>query len=562
MKFSWPRRHCVALGVCGALLAGVTGCGSSGSGGGAGSDSPPVLRSDCETTVDPASFASAERLLDLNRAMDSFGKRTTASPQHQDYVAWLESQLRAIPGLQIESVPYEIQRWTATRTRLELELADGSFAEVPVAGHLPYSATTPASGIEAPLVYVPDLAELAENDVDGAIVVTDIGVSSTPYAIITALQWFTYDPDLSLASEVLDALELEALGELGVLADEAHEAGAAGLLFVHNFSREQVPEVYAPYEGLMWSAPGLYLGADEGVVARQAAAEGRSARLTLEAQIVPATTRMLIATLPGQSEERLVITSHTDGVNALWDNGPPAMVAMADYFAGFVQDCRPRTLEFAFTTAHLHQHLVPPARDGSAEQYARRLDQGFEDGTVAAVIVIEHLGAKGMITQPRSDGGPGLELVEGPYHEPNSFFVSESPGLITALQNTVISHDLERTIALRGADVPGLHIPMHQSFGGEGGPYHKHLLPTLAFITGPWTLFTTGLSVDDMVDGDLMHRQMLMFTDLVYALDDMPTTVLAGPILVERQLREVLCSAGDLGLTVCEGTPADPGTGG
>ena len=55
---------------------------------------------------------------------------------------------------------------------------------------------------------------------------------------------------------------------------------------------------------------------------------------------------------------------------------------------------------------------------------------------------------------------------------------------------------------------------------------------------------------------------MLMFTDLVYALDDMPTTVLAGPILVERQLREVLCAAGDLGLTVCEGTPADPGTGG
>lgn len=550
-----------SLGRCLAgltLTVGLVACGSTQN---SASDEPTgQLRSDCETTVSAESFASAERLLELNRRMDSFGKRTTASPQHQDYVSWLETQLQAVPGLSIESVPYSIDRWTATETTLAVEDATGRFQSVRVAGHLPYAAT--ATGLEAPLVYVPNLEEVADHQVDGAIVVTDIPISSVPYAAITALQWFTYDPDTTLAQQVTDSLELEALGELGFHADEAQAQGALGVVFVHNFPHEQVPEVYAPYEGLRWTLPGLYIGADEGVVLREAAETGRRARLTLEAEVVPATTRMLIATLPGVSDERIVITSHTDGVNALWDNGPPAMIEMADYFAQFETACRPRTLEFAFTTAHLHQHLVPPARDGSSEQYARRLDQGFEDGTVAAVIVIEHLGAYGIEAQPRSDGGPGMELVRGPYHEPNSFFVSESPGLIQALQDTVITHDLERSIALRGADIPGLHVPMHQSFGGEGGPYHKHLIPTLAFITGPWTLFTTGLSVDDMVDGELMHRQMLLFTDLVYALDSTPIEVLAGPILVERALRDALCAGGGLGLTICEGTPSDPASGG
>ena len=40
---------------------------------------------------------------------------------------------------------------------------------------------------------------------------------------------------------------------------------------------------------------------------------------------------MLIATLPGGSSERLVVASHTDGMNAVWDNGPISMLALAKH---------------------------------------------------------------------------------------------------------------------------------------------------------------------------------------------------------------------------------------
>ena len=52
--------------------------------------------------------------------------------------------------------------------------------------------------------------------------------------------------------------------------------------------------------------------------------------------------------------ERIVFASHTDGMNAVWDNGPTAILALAQYFASLPLECRSRTIEFAFTTAHLY----------------------------------------------------------------------------------------------------------------------------------------------------------------------------------------------------------------
>ena len=89
-----------------------------------------------------------------------------------------------------------------------------------------------------------------------------------------------------------------------------------------------------------------------------------------------------------------MIDSHTDGTNAVEDNGPIAMVAMARYLASLPMRCRPRTVEFSFSTAHFYQRVADPdVRDGGAEQLAERLDHAYDRGTVSAVLVLEHLGA-------------------------------------------------------------------------------------------------------------------------------------------------------------------------
>ena len=75
-----------------------------------------------------------------------------------------------------------------------------------------------------------------------------------------------------------------------------------------------------------------------------------------------------------------MIESHTDGMNAVWDNGPVAMISMARYLARLPLDCRRRTIQFAFVTGHLYQRLKRGERDGGAEQVAKRLDREYDRG--------------------------------------------------------------------------------------------------------------------------------------------------------------------------------------
>jgi hypothetical protein len=79
-----------------------------------------------------------------------------------------------------------------------------------------------------------------------------------------------------------------------------------------------------PYEGRQWGVPAVFLGADASQRIRMVLGDdpGASATLTLRAQRKTVETRSLFAMLPGGSPERLVIESHTDGTNALEDNGP------------------------------------------------------------------------------------------------------------------------------------------------------------------------------------------------------------------------------------------------
>jgi hypothetical protein len=279
--------------------------------------------------------------------------------------------------------------------------------------------------------------------------------------------------------------------------------------------------------------------------------------VTIRARDVRSATRTVIATLPGVSDERMVVESHTDGMNAIWDNGPIAILALARHFAALPRECRPRTLQFVFTTGHLYQHLMGTAdRGGGAEQEARQLDKDYDTGSIALVLALEHLGAKEYAAVPRSDGGPGRELKPTGRTELNTLFAGESPVLVRALDEQVVKHDLRRTFVLRGSDAPAAKIPPHNSFGGEGTEYQQHLIPTIALVTGPWTLYNPAFGME-AIDGELMRRQTLIFADLMHALASQPAAALGGGYLGERAARSLVCGSAfaTLGLARCAGDP-------
>ena len=90
---------------------------------------------------------------------------------------------------------------------------------------------------------------------------------------------------------------------------------------------------------------------------------------------------------------------------------------------------------------------------------------------------------------------------------------------------------------MRGADAPAADIPPHKSYGGEGGVYHQALIPTVAGITGPNTLFKPQFALDELLDVRLMRRQAMAFGDIVLDLDDVPRELIAGADTLYRLLR-------------------------
>ncbi|MEA2493197.1 MAG: hypothetical protein QOJ29_1108 [Thermoleophilaceae bacterium] len=486
--------------------------------------------------------------------MARFGERPSGSTNQGRFIAWLQQKFAQIPGMRLDSLPYAINRWTFASASLS---AGGT--KLPLAGPVPYAKPTPAAGTTGQVVYVPVGTALTDPALKGKIVVRDAPPGTIPFAAFKAVEWFEWDPDGSLAQDQATNYERDFIAYTQRITDlqDAAKAGAAGLVFVHGFPRAQVHDQYAPYEGTRWDIPAVYVGADEGAKLQQLAAKGGSATLQLAASDDHVTTPTLVATLPGATGDRFVVESHTDGMNAIWDNGPIAILQLARYFAKQPLECRPRTLQFVFTTGHLYQRLQGgDTRGGGAELYAQQLDKDYDAGNIALVFTVEHLGAREYAAMPRDDGGPGRVLRQTGRSEASTWFAGESPALIGSIDHALITRDVRRSYLLRGSDVPAAKIPVHNSFGGEGTEYQQHLLPAISLVTGPWTLYNPAFGME-AVDGELMRKQALVFADLIQGLADKPSPVLAGAYSGYRAARTGLCASGlaTMGFTRCEGDP-------
>lgn len=481
----------------------------------AASPAPHVLAATpaCEAAVAAASFPDAATLQAWNQVMADMSPRPTASPGHRAFIAWLRDRLREIPGLRLRSDRFSIRRQLERGATLSVDDGAGGQQSIATAGPVPYARLTGSAGVRAPLVHIAPGRTIASVDVRGKIVLRDHVASSIPWAVVGAVAQFFYDPGATLGSDT--SYERDYLGYQGILTDlrAAAAGGAAGLVIVHEFPRAQVAGQYAPYEGVTWGVPALYLGVDEGR-ALEALADGTTpptAVLRVTGDRRGASTRNLIATLPGAGPERIAIGSHTDGMNAIWDNGPIAMLALAQYFASLPLECRPRTFEFAFNSAHLYL-----AKHG-AERYVHGLVKDCNN--VALAVALEHLGARELIAVPRDDG-PGRKLVASGFSEFLGWFVTPNPLLTAASSAQVTAYDLRRTGVLQfSPDV----------VSGEAGSFAARHLPTIGLIAGPWTLYDPSFGME-VVDFDLFRRQALAVRDTILSLQDQSVAALQAGV--------------------------------
>jgi PA domain len=459
--------------------------------------------------VDAAQFLPAQQLRDWQVDLDRRGLRATGSAAHEGYVDELARLLRTagVKDVRFEALP--MRRWTATHWTLDIV---GSADPVAAAAYVPYSGSTPAHGVTAPLVTLP-ADKAADGALAGKIVLFDLPKVPLTIGYFMKQALYSYDPQNTLTAQTPYVRPHNEIGVIDAFRKRVEAAGAAGAIAILDASPADARGAYYPYDAVLHQVPTLFVDRDAGARLKAAANSGANVRLVLSAEIKDVQTRNLIGIIPGASSELTVINSHTDGTNGVEDNGPNAIIAIAQYLARLPQESLPRSIMVLLTSGHF-------AGGNGAVDFLNRHRNDGSLNRIAAAITIEHLGAQEWLVDAQG------KLAPTGQPEMAAIFTPQVAALVDASSAMLRRADATRSFVLppqnpqnkgtRGIVWPG----EGQYFWGQGD------VPTINYISGPSYLLHWGVSTADKVDYERMRRESISFTQMLLDLSRVPVNEL------------------------------------
>lgn len=478
----------------------------------------------CPAYVNASKFTTTSQLQQDTAKFNSFGPRILGSSSHNKAISWLESQARAI-GMKTRSRYYRPYAWlpkTGFRNKPGLDIskaggitvkkADGSTVKVADAGAVHWSRPTSPGGEGGPLVYLPPDEDITAANSAGKVIIRDFETGSIPFGVLKALLSLYTTPDLDGYTDYVRPYLSPNLHEDQMAASAA---GARGVIFVFDLPQKQVSGYYDPHLGVIYRQPAVFVGRTQVDQLKALAAAGSSARVIVQAKLARKKTRNLIATIPGKSKEKMVMVANTDGNSWVQENGVIGMLAIARYYAKLPLSCRPRTLEMVFSTAH------DSVREDGLRPWNYRLDK---KKTVFG-FAIEHLGTREMM--PVGEGAAKHLEFTG-VNDPALFGAGDSQALRDAAVDVTKHRNLDHTAVLKGLGIPNPgQAPSICSMGGLGNTFQPRLVPTLAMISGPWTLYNP-IAGPKAIDFAKMRAQTLAAGDAILKLDGLPREQIEG----------------------------------
>ena len=523
MRFT-GRRAATLFACLAALLAlPVVGASAAGSAGDSSSGRPVVAGGSCPNVVNAAGFTSTRELRKMTAKFNSFGPRVLGSPSHNKAIGWLAAKARGI-GLSLHSQVFKPYGWfprtgfkrgpgldIGAAGGLSVTRPGGSTVNVPDAGAVHWSKPTAKRGEGGPLAYVAPDQKITAANAAGKVVVRDFPTGSLPLGAVFPLIGLYQSPDLAgytdYSRPYLATLHEELIA--------AGQAGAAGVVFAFDVPGKQVRGYYDPHVGTLYRVPAVFVGSAQATQLKSLAAQGSSARVTVRARVARKKTRNLIARLPGKSSEKIVLAANTDGNSWVQENGVIGMLALARYYAELPKRCHPRTLELVFSSAH----------DGFRDDGLNPDHYPLDKKKIAFAFTIEHLGTRELL--PTGEGAARRLKFTG-RADPALFGAGDSEVLRQTAVAATKRRNLPGTVVLKGLGVPDANqAPPICSMGGLGNAFHPNLVPTLAMISGPWTLYDPAFG-RRAIDFGQMRSQVLAAGDAVLALDGLPRAQIAG----------------------------------
>lgn len=518
-------------GFEGRLLAAVllllAGCGRSLPGSIERAEAPPVeMPTEPETPVEPIAcpdtgdlttaasihpelLPNAETLFGYERQMVELGPRFTGSPALRgwhDLVAGRFAEL----GLEVLREPMPIDWWEHKRWSLTL-IESGAETEIPVAAYYPYSGHTDEEGVTAELVDagtgLPQ--DFVLHDVAGKIAYLQATQIPTTMGLFYASASYIHDPDntitpltdytrMSLSFLLAPQLLGDPVGSLPL----ARQRGAVAAVIALPASADNAAGQYTPFmghPGSSYDVPTLFVDRDTGAMLKTRIANGAQARLRLVVdEHKGESTDDIIATLPGMSDEVVVINTHSDGPSASEENGGIALMALAQYFSALPKSCRQRTLVFVMTPGHFHGGI-----GGDTDRFLERHPEIV--ARAVASLTPEHLGQMEWLDDAQGFHASGMV-------EPSIFFGSNAPAVQALLVNAVRAEDLRRTMVAR--PIAGA------IYFGVGSPMNSAGIPNGGYITGPHSMLSWADNQHlDKTDAQRMAAEVRTFARIVTAFD-------------------------------------------
>jgi hypothetical protein len=458
---------------------------------------------------------------DVQRMVD-FGPRLPGYAGHDRFCNWLVDELAAAGLDLLPCDEYRYDRWRPEA--FGFEILDGAAAgPVDVATTYVRSAGTPAEGVVGPLVYAgtmptpglgtalsgtaPDpigapeirawIDAIPDGLLQGSIAVVDLALpmplnASVFTMVSTYLHWTGRTQD-DWAQLDYTRPWIGPWPRLEILV----ELGAKGVVFVLDASFDVLRGNYSPHVGRPEPIPALVVDRDTGRTLRGRAETRPEARLTLVAPVEETRIRSVTAVLPGESDEVIVVNSHSDGQNGFEENGAVALVSLARHFASLPAGERlRRTLAFAAWPGHMSG--VDGIEDASCWIAAH---PDLCERAVGAV-TMEHLGA----TEWVETADEGYHATGE--HEVYAIWTTQGP-MKDLAQPALVGADLQRHALMK----PPIQIT-------PGRPFHEFGIPHVAGIAGPTYLLVVSDNGEmDKFDAELASRQIAFYADLVRRID-------------------------------------------
>lgn len=408
---------------------------------------------------------SGNEMYQIMKDLCAFGYRRTGTPPAEKAEKYIYQKFKEAKLSDVSIEHFNFKRWWSDKNNLTIiskdpssKLSDQTIETFPIF----FSGSTKPEGIVADMVYAGygTKGDFETTDVKDKIVLIDGKM---------ILNFIT-------THKVFGSLDL------------AKKKGALGLVVINGSPLDAITYTFLSdgVEGWENRLPGLSVNNNDGNYLKSICLRDQgkfSIKLVEIVKTEMASSNTVIGTLPGKTEDIILIGTHTDSTfTGAVDNagGNAGLIALAKHYAQIPIDKRNKTVIFVGWSGHETAFL---GVNKFVEMHEDMLDK------IVTFIMLDGFGSKGWYNQ--DDGA----VVETGLDEKRGLFISDNPILIPYVIDAAIKYNL-----MPAAYVSAKSLPV-----SDMKPFIKAGIPSILLIGKPiW--YHTKYDTPDMCTPDQLER--------------------------------------------------------